>query len=690
VTTKTDKSRGFSRWKIALIVLVVLVILVASGIPLLPQIASRAIVHTLQQQGYTTKIDQVDIDLLGGRLVGKGITAQKSTGEKLAVDHLEVVIGWQALSRHQLQLLNINIEGLYFDSGGASAKTPPVAEASPASAKGNAGWLLGLHSLTLKNSRICFVEYKNKPCLHINKMSWQGKADLDSGAVTTALAKLPLQLNGELAITGLSLTAAKQQPVLKLGQLSLKGVNIDSLAKIQLDEIQLQQFSLPRYAKDKEEAGAPEYIKFASLGINKANISDLKRIDVKQIKLAGLGMDVIRLDNGEWQMIHHLQSVFPPQAAKPANAAAVKSADPVLLPQLGIGHLSIEKSESITFEDRTLPTPFEMSLRNLAVSLKDLDSQQPNKPTSFKLDSRFKRHGKVNVSGSIYPFRDKLTFKLQGEANAVDLRPTKSYLEKYLGYTVRSGQLTGDLSLEADSGKLNGLANIELEQFVLVAINQKKADEMEQQLGAPLNSALALLREKNKSIHLKIPISGNINDPKFNTDDAISQILTRAVVGSIKTYYADYGLITAAYGPYGVAIFGASKVYGFLNKLRFNDLNFEAGQDALNTEQKAYLDNLAKMLASRPEVQLTLCGYVTHADLLNQESWLESEPKEKQNPASLSKSRTKKLLRLASQRAEAVKDYLVEQQSIEAKRLIVCEPQYDAQADTLPRVEISI
>jgi hypothetical protein len=81
---------------------------------------------------------------------------------------------------------------------------------------------------------------------------------------------------------------------------------------------------------------------------------------------------------------------------------------------------------------------------------------------------------------------------------------------------------------------------------------------------------------------------------------------------------------------------------------------------------------------------------VTRADLLNQESWLESEPKQKQNLASLSKSRTKKLLRLALERAEGVKDYLLEKGAIEAKRLIICEPQYDAEADTLPRVEISI
>jgi outer membrane protein OmpA-like peptidoglycan-associated protein len=685
-----DKSRSFSYWKIALIILAVLVILVAIAIPLLPQIANRAIVYTLQQQGYTSKVDQLDIDLLDGRLVGKGITAQKGAGEKLSLDHLEVVIDWQALSKHQLQLLNINIEGLQFDIGRASAKTPPVAETSPASAKGNAGWLLGLRSLALKNSRICFVDNQSKPCLHINKLSWQGKADFDSGATTTSLANLPLQLNGNLAITGLSITAVKQQPVLKLGELSLKGMNIDSLAKIQLNDIHLQQFSLPRNADDKEEAGAPEYIKFASLGINKANITELKQITVSRIKLAGLGMDVIRQNNGEWQIVNHLQSVLPQQPDKPANAPASQSDNPAVLPQLSIGQLSIEKSENIAFEDRTLPTPFAISLQKLAISLKDLDSQQPNQPTGLKLDSRIEDHGKVTITGDIYPFRDSLTFKLQGEANAVDLRPTKSYLEKYLGYTVKSGQLTGDLSLQAASGKLNGLANVELEQFILVAINQEKADELEQQLGAPLNSALTLLREKNKSIHLKIPISGDINDPKFNTDDAISQILTRAVITTVKTYYADYGLLTAAYGQYGVAVLGATKLYGFLTKLRFNDVTFETGQDALNPEQKTYLDNLARMLASRPEVHLTLCGYVTRADLLNQESWLESEPKQKQNLASLSKSRTKKLLRLALERAEGVKDYLLEKGAIEAKRLIICEPQYDAEADTLPRVEISI
>ncbi len=179
-------------------------------------------------------------------------------------------------------------------------------------------------------------------------------------------------------------------------------------------------------------------------------------------------------------------------------------------------------------------------------------------------------------------------------------------------------------------------------------------------------------------------------DPQFNTQDAFRQVLTRAITEAVKNYYTDYGLSLAGYGQYSLALKGASKLFGVLTKLRFNDITFEPGQHDLAPDQIQYLDELGKMLIGRPEVHLTLCGFVTPADLLHQESWLASEPEKKWKPEMLDRQQAGKLLQLANQRAGNIKDYLVKQWSIKAKRLIVCEPQYDATIDKLPRVEISI
>jgi hypothetical protein len=159
---------------------------------------------------------------------------------------------------------------------------------------------------------------------------------------------------------------------------------------------------------------------------------------------------------------------------------------------------------------------------------------------------------------------------------------------------------------------------------------------------------------------------------------------------AIESYYTDYGLTMVGYGQYGLAITGAMKLFEFLNKLRFEPVIFNAGQQQLGDEQKTYLDKLVKMLNERPKVHLSFCGFATVADLWLQDGGLASEPEEKWQLSSLTDTQRESLMQLANQRALAIKEYLVKEQSIDAKRLIICEPQYTPATDKLPRVEISL
>lgn len=522
-----------------------------------------------------------------------------------------------------------------------------------------------------------------KTWLTMQKLDWQGKTLLDTATLGTPLPELGLRIQGGLRGEQLSLTTGSgERTLLSLQALAVKSVQLASPASINLKNIQLTNFVAPR------ETGEP-FAGFDRLALNQAGVNQLQQIELDTITLRGLGLDLVREQDGHWQVVEHLQPLNSAQATRtPATVPAKQAASGGL--HVSIKQFVVEQSSELRIVDRTLKTPFALSLQELALTATQFDSRRPEQAVGLELDSLVDRHGSLQLAGDVYPLRDELFFDLQMQMQGIDMRPAGAYLEQYLGHQVKSGQLSGDAKLAANAGKLDGVANVELQQFYLLEVDEEQVSQLTNLLGSPLTAALALLREKDKSISLQIPISGDISDPQFDTRDAYMQLVTRAVTVAVNKYYTDYGLAIAGLGQYGLAIKGAQKLYGFLNQLRFNDITFDGGEAAISQEQLTYLNELGGMLKERPEVHLTLCGYVTPADLLQQQIELASQPKSTWTLESLGPDERQQLLQLANQRADNVKQYLVNQASIEPKRLVVCKPEYDADTVKLPRVELRL
>ena len=685
MSESTSKKRWRRGLKYAGAAFAVLILLMVLAVAFVSPITRWMLVYALQQEGYQTTIAQLDLDLRKARLIGNNIKLQQGKN-KLELKYLEMGFDWQALKEQHLSLIDLNIKGLKADWSAQSARVQD--RANPASSKQHqAGWLLGLHSLTLQDSEFCSVDRQPRPCVTFDRLSWQGKTLFDTSVADQPLKTLPLELNGALAVNGLALAYWQQAPLLAWKQFSVQNLHVKSLSDIQFKQLQLEQLVLSRQTGNKQEQTPNPYTRFDTLSSDHIRITDLKRIEFGSVMLTGLGVNIVRLQNGEWQKPGHLASFVAPAATGAAEQKKTKNGK---LPAVSIKQLTIEQGGQITFEDRVFTTPPVVNLQELAFSISDLDSTQPDRPSPFSLGSKVNQYGMLKLKGAIYPFKSIPNFDVRGSATGIDLRMASQYMERYLGYKVKSGQLNGNLKLAAESGKLNGVANVELQQFVLLEVDQDKVEASTAQESTSLKATLALLREKDKSIRLNIPIKGDITDPEFNTDDAVKQILNKSIMQAIESYYTDYGLTMAGYGQYGLAVSGARKLFEFLSKLRFEPVIFNAGKLELGDEQKAYLDNLAKMLNERPKVHLSLCGFATVADLWLQDSWLAEQPAEKWQLSSLTDAQRESLMQLANQRALSIKEYLLNERSIDARRLIICEPQYTATTDKLPRVEITL
>lgn len=665
--------------------LAVLILLLALAVAFVSPIARWMVVYTLKQEGYQASVAQLDLDLRKARLIGNNIKLEKGKN-KFDLKQLEINFDWQALKEHRLSLIELDLKGLKVDWSTQSVD-PEDKAGSAVSKQHQKGWLVGLRSFTLQDSELCLVDQQPRPCVTVGRLNWKGKTQFDTTTADQPLKTLPLELNGALSVNDLELAYTEQSPLLAWKQLSVDNLHIKSLSDIQLEQLQMKQLVLSRQTVNKGQQTPNPYTRFDTLSSDHISITDLKRIELGSVVLTGLGVNMVRQQNGEWEKPGHLALLMSPAATGTARQNATKNGN---LPTVSIKQLSIEQGGEITFEDRAFDTPSIVSLQELAFSLSDLDSSRPDRPSPFSLSSKVNQYGMLELEGSIYPFKSIPNFDVRGSVTGIDLRTASQYMERYLGYKVKSGQLNGNLTLDAESGKLNGVANVELQQFVLLEVDQDKVDALTDQEGTSLNATLALLREKDKSIRLEIPIKGDITDPQFNTDDAIKQILNKSIMQAIESYYTDYGLTLAGYGQYGLAVTGAVKLFEFLTRLRFEPVKFNAGEYSLGDEQKAYLDNLAKMLNERPKVHLSLCGFATVADLWLLDSWLASEPAEKWQLSSLSDTQRESLMQLANQRALGIKEYLVKEQSIDAKRLIVCEPQYTATTDKLPQVAITL
>jgi hypothetical protein len=99
--------------------------------------------------------------------------------------------------------------------------------------------------------------------------------------------------------------------------------------------------------------------------------------------------------------------------------------------------------------------------------------------------------------------------------------------------------------------------------------------------------AVALLKDRNGVIDINLPVSGSINDPQFSVFGIVLKI-----IGNL--------LVKALTAPFALLAGGGSEDLSFVG--------FEPGTTTFNETGKATLDKVAKALADRPALKMTVTG----------------------------------------------------------------------------------
>ncbi|MBP2677177.1 MAG: uncharacterized protein H6Q82_242 [Deltaproteobacteria bacterium] len=266
-------------------------------------------------------------------------------------------------------------------------------------------------------------------------------------------------------------------------------------------------------------------------------------------------------------------------AASPADNAAQTPGVPVRIDTVTL------QGGAVNFSDKYIKPNYSANLVEVGGLVSGLSSEE-NLRADINLRGKLGNSTPLEIVGKINPLAKDLFLDLKVDFRDMDLSPLSPYSGRFAGYGIQKGKLTLSLKYHIEKRKLDSENKVFLDQFTFGdAVDSPDATKL------PVRFAVALLRDRNGEIHLDLPVSGSIDDPKFSVWGVVWQI-----VGNL--------LVKAATSPF--ALLGA--MVGSGEQLSY--LEFPPGTADIPAAEEGKIGDLAKALLDRPSLKLEIEGHV--------------------------------------------------------------------------------
>jgi hypothetical protein len=495
-------------------------------------------------------------------------------------------------------------------------------------------------------------------------INWRGDISIVAGESTSTA------VNGSVSASDVALDIEDNA----VQEAQFAGIEIEMLTYTETGDLTLKGVTLRQAEFGQEVAGTdpaseeenPSPLRAGLIAVDQIEIIDGDRISVGTLEWQDVESVGRRDEDGSWQLVRITETL--PFAKQVDNEAASKPKG-----SIRIGELTITGDSYLQVSDYAVQPSFQMRLDLSQASMTAIDSAQPLQDSKLLVAGRIDEHSRVELEGTMRPFADTIATELSGHFEGIPLTQLSPYTVAAIGYELRSGQLDADSTFKLSGSAFESSNQLVFRGLEIKAQKRERRKKFDSNMRVPLGRALDLLRDRNNTIVLKLPINGDLESPDFNANDAIATAVSKGVkAGSLA--FLKYTL-----QPYGTAITLAQIAGEAIMKVRLEPMLFAPGSNKIRAELDPYLVKVANILKARPAVNLKLCGVATEADKLAAAG------------ASPAPGREADLLELARQRARQVKNRFVADYKIDPRRLVACQPAVDeGGADRSPRVELLI
>ncbi len=247
---------------------------------------------------------------------------------------------------------------------------------------------------------------------------------------------------------------------------------------------------------------------------------------------------------------------------------------------LRIGAVRLQNG-SVDFSDFFVRPNYRANLTELKGSISTLTFEQPGE---LELSGMLNQVAALDIRGRINPLSANLALDIQASARDIELPRLSPYSAKYLGYGIDRGKLSVKVKYLLQDRKLTAENNLYLDQLKL---GEKVQSPDAADLPVPL--AVSLLQDRNGVIDVSLPIGGSLDDPQFSISGIVMQVIGNIITKAVTAPFALLGSVAGAEG-------------------NLDYLEFEPGSARLTTASQKKLDALARALADRPGLKLDVTG----------------------------------------------------------------------------------
>lgn len=336
-------------------------------------------------------------------------------------------------------------------------------------------------------------------------------------------------------------------------------------------------------AAGEEDLAAWDSLTFDGMDIR----SEPLFVHIREITLSNFSANIIVNPD---RTINLGQLVSAPAATPEPAGTAEKNADESSdKSQTGPGSIRIDtitlRGGSVAFEDNSITPRFNADLSDINGHVSGVSSEAST-PGDVVVKGLYSGSAPLEITGKVYPFRENLFVDLHADFKDMDLPPLSPYSGRYAGYTIEKGKLSFRLDYRIRKNTLDAMNSVFLDQFSFgERVESPDATKL------PVRLAVALLKDYKGQINLDIPVSGELNDPKFSVGGVVLKVIVNL-------------LVKAATSPF--ALIGA--LVGGGEQLDY--VEFDPGSAVLNEGNKKKLDLLVKALSERPALSMDIVGYV--------------------------------------------------------------------------------
>jgi hypothetical protein len=248
-----------------------------------------------------------------------------------------------------------------------------------------------------------------------------------------------------------------------------------------------------------------------------------------------------------------------------------------------VGSLLV-RNGSADFSDLSLQPSVSVDIHGLTGVIQPLSSKGDAK-AEVSIKGSLSDASPVTISGRINPFRIGTFADVSMRFANVDLTELSPYSAKFAGYRIDKGKVDLDLHYRLFDRRLLADNNMVFDHLTLgERVDSPDATSL------PVKFAVSLMRGLDGKINIDLPISGDLDDPKFS----ITGLLAKAAVGAITQ------VVSSPFSAIGVLFDGGSDDAG--------SIGFRPGSFELDGAEKIKLDELATALSERPSLSLEIRG----------------------------------------------------------------------------------